>query len=35
MDERMLTPGVCGPKVEAPAGGDEQTQFLAFMGRKV
>jgi uncharacterized protein (TIGR03086 family) len=34
MDEMLRTPGVCGPKVEAPAGADEQTQFLAFLGRK-
>jgi uncharacterized protein (TIGR03086 family) len=35
MDEMLRTPGVCGPKVEAPPGADEQTQFLAFMGREV
>jgi uncharacterized protein (TIGR03086 family) len=35
MDEMLRTPGVCGPKVDAPAGADEQTQFLAFLGRKV
>lgn len=35
MDEMMRSPGVCGPKVEVPPDADEQTQFLAFMGRKV
>jgi len=35
LDEMMRTPGVCGPKVDVPPGADEQTQFLAFMGRKV
>ena len=31
----MRVPGVFGPKVEAPAGADEQTRMLAFMGRSV
>jgi uncharacterized protein (TIGR03086 family) len=34
--ENMLrSPGVCGPAVEAPAGADEQTEMLAFLGRRV
>ena len=33
MDEMLRSPGVCGPKLDAPAGADEQTQFLAFLGR--
>lgn len=35
MDEMLRTPGVCGPKIEPPDGADEQTQFLAFLGRPV
>jgi uncharacterized protein (TIGR03086 family) len=35
MDEVMRAPGAFGPKVEAPDGADEQTQLLAFAGRRV
>ena len=35
MDEMLRSPRVCGPKVEAPAGADEQTELLAFLGRQV
>jgi len=35
MDEMIRRPGVCGPKVDVAAGADEQTRFLAFMGRAV
>lgn len=35
MDDMLRTPGVCGPKVEPPAGADEQTRLLAFLGRTV
>jgi uncharacterized protein (TIGR03086 family) len=35
MDEMMRSPGVCGPKLDAPEGADEQTRFLAFLGRRV
>jgi uncharacterized protein (TIGR03086 family) len=31
----MRSPQVCGPEIEAPAGADEQTQLLAFLGRAV
>lgn len=27
--------GVCGPEIEAPAGADDQTQLLSFLGRQV
>lgn len=33
--ETLRTPGVCGPELEPPAGADEQTRFLAFLGRRV
>jgi uncharacterized protein (TIGR03086 family) len=33
MDEMLRTPGVCGPKLDAPADADEQTKLLAFLGR--
>jgi uncharacterized protein (TIGR03086 family) len=35
MDEMLRTPGVCGPKLDPPPGADEQTQLLAFLGRRV
>jgi uncharacterized protein (TIGR03086 family) len=35
MDEMLRGNGVFGPKVETPPGADEQTRFLAFMGRRV
>jgi uncharacterized protein (TIGR03086 family) len=35
MDEQMRQPGAFGPKVEPPAGADEQTQLLCFLGRHV
>jgi hypothetical protein len=34
MDEMLRTPGVCGPKLDPPPGADEQTQLLAFLGRR-
>jgi uncharacterized protein (TIGR03086 family) len=33
IDQMLRSPGVAGPKVDVPAGADEQTQLLAFMGR--
>ena len=33
-DEAIRHPEVFGPALEAPPGSDEQTQFLAFIGRK-
>jgi uncharacterized protein (TIGR03086 family) len=34
-DEKMMRqPGVFGPAVDAPAGADDQTKLLAFLGRK-
>jgi uncharacterized protein (TIGR03086 family) len=35
MDGMIRRPGVFGPKVEPPAGADEQTEFLCFLGRPV
>lgn len=35
MDDAMRGPGAFGPKIEPPAGADEQTRFLCFLGRKV
>lgn len=35
MDAMIRMPGVFGPKAEVPAGADEQTEFLAFLGRRV
>lgn len=35
MDANLRHPGVFGPKLEAPAGADEQTEFLMFLGRAV
>jgi uncharacterized protein (TIGR03086 family) len=34
MDEMIRRPGVFGPKLEPPAGADEQTQLLYFLGRR-
>ena len=33
--ETLRQPGLCGPELEPPAGADEQTRFLAFLGRRV
>ena len=35
MDEMIRRPGFFDPKVEPPAGADEQTEFLCFLGRSV
>ena len=35
LDEMMRQPGGMGPKLEPPAGADEQAQLLAFLGRRV
>jgi len=35
MDQMMRRPDVMGPKLEPPPDADEQTQFLAFTGRRV
>jgi len=32
--DAMRSPRGIGPELEAPAGADEQTQFLAFLGRR-
>jgi uncharacterized protein (TIGR03086 family) len=34
MDAMIRQPGVFGPRLEAPAGADEQTEFLYFLGRR-
>lgn len=34
LDAAIRHPGVFGPKLEAPGDADEQTQFLAFLGRQ-
>jgi uncharacterized protein (TIGR03086 family) len=34
MDEMIRRPGVFGPKLEPPAGADEQTRLLYFLGRR-
>lgn len=34
-DGMLRGPRVCGPKLEPPPGADEQTQLLAFLGRRV
>lgn len=34
IDAMLRSPGACGPKLEPPAGADEQTRFLAFLGRR-
>lgn len=33
--DALRQPGVCGPELEPPVGADEQTRFLAFLGRRV
>jgi uncharacterized protein (TIGR03086 family) len=35
LDEAIRQPGVFGPKVTPPAGADQQTEFLCFLGRQV
>ena len=35
MDAMLRNPGFFEAKVDAPAGADEQTEFLSFLGRKV
>jgi len=35
MDDKMRGPGAFGPKVDPPAGADEQTELLCFLGRHV
>jgi len=35
MDEMLRAPGAFGPKIEPPAGADEQTRLLCFLGRQV
>jgi hypothetical protein len=32
-DEMLRASGQYGPRVEVPAGADEQTRLIAFMGR--
>jgi len=32
--EALRSPNVCGPALDPPAGADEQTKVLAFLGRK-
>jgi hypothetical protein len=34
MDEMMRQGDAFGPKVEPPAGADEQTKLIAFTGRR-
>lgn len=34
MDAMIRQPGVFGPKLEPPAGADQQTEFLYFVGRR-
>ncbi len=34
-DDAIRGPGGFGPKIEPPAGADEQTRFLCFLGRRV
>jgi uncharacterized protein (TIGR03086 family) len=35
LDANLRGPGLFAPAVEPPAGADQQTQFLSFLGRKV
>ena len=35
IDAMLRRPGIFGPKIEAPAGADLQTEFLLFLGRPV
>lgn len=32
--DALRTDGVCGPELDPPAGADEQTKLLAFLGRR-
>jgi uncharacterized protein (TIGR03086 family) len=34
MDQMIRQPGIFGPKLEPPAGADEQTKLLYFLGRQ-
>ena len=34
MDDMLRRPGVFGPRLDPPAGADEQTQLLYFLGRR-
>jgi uncharacterized protein (TIGR03086 family) len=34
IDDAIRRPGVFGPKLEPPAGADDQTRFLYFLGRR-
>ena len=34
-DEAIRGPGSYGPRLDPPPGADEQTRFLAFLGRRV
>ena len=35
MDDKLRGPGAFGPKIEPPAGADDQTKLLCFLGRQV
>jgi len=35
MDDFIRSPGIFGPKIDPPAGADEQTALLCFLGRQV
>ena len=35
LDAMLRSPGIFGPKVDAPEGADAQTEFLCFLGRAV
>jgi uncharacterized protein (TIGR03086 family) len=35
MDDFIRGPGIFGPTIDPPAGADEQTAFLCFLGRQV
>jgi uncharacterized protein (TIGR03086 family) len=35
MDDFIRGPGIFGPKIDPPAGADEQTALLCFLGRQV
>ena len=35
MDQLLRAPGFFGPKIDPPAGADEQTALLCFLGRRV
>ncbi len=34
LDDMLRSPGAMGPRLEPPPGADEQTQLLAFLGRR-